>query len=95
MNFPKAKYAARAFELGWLHQYPRPVRCIHDQGTEYQGPDFQSLLKKNGIQNVPISVLNPQANAICERMHQVVGNILRTLFNYNPPQNQGQAEEIL
>ena len=95
MDSPKARHAARAFELGWLHRYPRPVRCIHDQGNEYLGPEFQSLLKKNGIQDVPISVRNPQANAICERMHQVVGNALRTLFNSNPPQDQGNAKEIL
>ena len=91
---PKAKLAATALEQGWLHRYPRPVRCIHDQGPEYQGQEFQLLLKKHGIDNIPISVRNPQANAICERMHQVVGNILRTLFNSNPPQNQGQADKV-
>ena len=91
----KAKLTAIALEQGWLHRYPRPVRCIHDQGPEYQGQEFQSRLKKNGIYDVPISVRNPQANAICERIHQVVGNILRTLFNSNPPQNHGKANEIL
>ena len=78
-----------------MHRYPRPVRCIHDQGNEYLGPEFQSLLKKNGIQDVPISVRNPQANAICERMHQVVGKVLHTLFNSNPTQDQGNAKEII
>jgi hypothetical protein len=31
-----------------------------------------------GIKGKPITVKNPQANAIIERVHQVVGNIIRT-----------------
>jgi hypothetical protein len=48
-----------------------------------------------GIQNVPIGTRNPQANAICERMHQVVGNILRTLLHTNPPQDMNTAEALV
>ncbi len=29
---------------------------------------------------------NPQSNAVCERMHQTVGNVLRTLLHGNPLQ---------
>ena len=31
-----------------------------------------------GIKAIPIAVRNPQAHAIVERIHQVVGNIIRT-----------------
>ena len=31
-----------------------------------------------GIKDKPITVRNPQANAIVERIHQVIGNIIRT-----------------
>ena len=31
-----------------------------------------------GIKGKPISTRNPQANAICERVHQVIANIIRT-----------------
>jgi hypothetical protein len=31
-----------------------------------------------GIKGKPIAVRNPQANAIVERVHQVIGNIIRT-----------------
>jgi hypothetical protein len=31
-----------------------------------------------GIKKKPITVRNPQANAIVERIHQVIGNIIRT-----------------
>eukprot|EP00978_Attheya_sp_CCMP212_P034047 scaffold140721_cov55-Attheya_sp.AAC.3 len=38
------KTAARIgakFEQGWLSRYPRPVRCIHDNGGEFTGEKFQ------------------------------------------------------
>jgi hypothetical protein len=38
---------------------------------------------------------NPQSNAICERMHQTVTNVLRTLAYTNPPQNMTQARDII
>jgi transposase InsO family protein len=40
------------------------------------GKDFQALLRQRGIRDTLIGEQNPQANAICEQMHQVVGNIL-------------------
>ncbi len=42
------------------------------------GAEFQAILKDYGIKCKPITVHNPQANAICERVHQVIGNIIRT-----------------
>jgi hypothetical protein len=36
------------------------------------------LINDYGIKNKPITVRNPQANAIVERVHQVIGNIIRT-----------------
>ncbi len=35
------------------------------------------------------------SNAICERMHQTVTNVLRTLVHTNPPQNMTQARDIM
>jgi hypothetical protein len=37
--------------------------------------------------DIPTTSKNPQANAICERMHQTVGNVLRTLLHGQPPQH--------
>jgi hypothetical protein len=36
---------------------------------------------------------NLQSNAICERMHQTVTNVIRTLLHPNPPQNMTQARD--
>jgi hypothetical protein len=38
---------------------------------------------------------NPQSNAICERMHQPVTNVLRTLVHTNHPQNMTQDRDII
>ncbi len=37
----------------------------------------------------------PQSNAICERMHQTVNIVLRTLVHTNPPCNMTQARDII
>jgi hypothetical protein len=39
---------------------------------------FQSLCDTYGIKRKPTSVKNPQVNAILERIHAVLGNMLRT-----------------
>jgi hypothetical protein len=38
---------------------------------------------------------NLQSNAICERMHQTVTNVLRTIVHTNPPQSMTQARDII
>ena len=60
---------------------------VHDPGGEFTGADFQTLLQNCCIKDVCTSAKNPQANAVCERMHQTVGNVLRTLLHGEPPQN--------
>jgi hypothetical protein len=38
---------------------------------------------------------NPQTNAVCERMHQIVGNFRRTLLHGNPLQNIANAAQYV
>lgn len=83
------------FNQIWLSRYPAPTRCIYDQGTEFTGPEFQSLLIVRNIKAVPITVKNPQANAICERMHHTMGDILRTIVNDRAPINIPQAWDLI
>lgn len=88
-----SRHVAMKYGQAWLSRYPKPVRCVHDQGTEFMGQDFQRMLEVFGIRPVPISVRNPQANSIAERMHQTVGNLLRTMLYTNPPGNVETATE--
>ncbi|MGH7954529.1 MAG: hypothetical protein ACREOZ_01060 [Gloeomargaritales cyanobacterium] len=90
-----SQHVSTRFENEWLSRYPRPIKCIHDGGPEFIGTAFQHVLRANGILDSGITARNPQANAICERMHQVVGNSLRALIHNHPPQNFLQASEAV
>ena len=90
-----AAHAGLQFENTWLARYPRPMTVIHDPGTEFIGYHFQHMLQRNGIRARSTTVKNPQANAICERMHQTVGNTLRTLVTLNPPAGIDTANRLV
>jgi transposase InsO family protein len=90
-----SQHVAMQFENAWLARYPRPLRCVHDPGSEFIGAYFQSTLVAYGIAHVPCTPKNPQSNAICERMHSTVGDMLRTLCRQDPPQNVATAVELV
>jgi len=70
---------ANIAEQEWFSRYPWPTIVTYDRGSEFIGKDFQKMIKNDyGIKGKPITVRNPQANAIVERVHQVIGNIIRT-----------------
>jgi len=71
------KAAARValqFENTWLSRHPRPAHLICDQGGELTGCAFQSALNRLHTHRHPISAKNPQANSVCERTHQTIGD---------------------
>ena len=68
---------ADLFVREWLRRYPRPSRVIFDHGGEFDCKAFSDKLALWFIHSVPITVKNPRANAIVERMHQVLGDMLR------------------
>ncbi len=39
---------------------------------------FETLCNSYGIKRKPTAIKNPQANAICERIHQVLGTMMCT-----------------
>jgi transposase InsO family protein len=92
---PSSSGQATKFFLSWVTRYPRPQRCVHDNGGEFIGWQFQQLLGDLGITSVPTTSRNPQANAIVERMHQTAGNILRTLVHTDPPRTVAQARLLV
>jgi hypothetical protein len=68
----------------WLASYPKQISCVHDPGLEFMGWNFQEMLHSKNIQSCCTTTKNPQANVICEQMHQSVGNSLRVLSQWNP-----------
>ena len=61
----------------WFSRYPRCQHIIYDNGSEFK-LHFEALCDSYGIKRKPTSVKNPQANAILERVHQVLMSMLRT-----------------
>ncbi len=61
----------------WLCRYPRCCYLIYNNGSEFK-LHFETLCDSYGIKRKPITIKNPQANAICERVHQVLGTMMRT-----------------
>jgi transposase InsO family protein len=90
-----SEHVARKFAQLWLARYPWPERCVHDNGGEFVGPAFSMLMQRCGIKDVNTTAKNPTANSICERMHQTVGNVLRTLLHGEPPKNISKAREFI
>eukprot|EP00977_Amphora_coffeiformis_P009356 scaffold2144_cov98-Amphora_coffeaeformis.AAC.1 len=86
---------ARAFENNWLSRYPRPLRCIHDQGSEFVGPEFQTLMTKSGIESRTTTARNPQGNSIIERIHLTVGQVIRTLQALHEPKTVSEAQRLI
>ena len=58
--------------------YPLPQRIVFDRGTKFMA-EFSKVYHNNyGLKRKPITTKNPQYNAIIERIHQIIGNIIRT-----------------
>ena len=69
---------AHLAEITWLTRYPWPQQIIYDRGTEFLG-EFKRMVRDDyGVKARPITARNPQANSILERIHQTIGNMLRT-----------------
>jgi hypothetical protein len=61
----------------WFSRYPRCRYIIYDNGSKFK-LHFRSLCDMYGIKHKPTSVKNPKVNAILERIHAVLGNMLHT-----------------
>ena len=69
---------ANIVEQTWLTRYPWPTTMTFDKGKEFMGEFALMISKDYGIEKQGATVRNPQANAIIERVHQTIGNIIRT-----------------
>jgi hypothetical protein len=70
---------ANIVEQSWLSWYPWPTQIVFDRGSEFIGHEFLNMIRDDyGIKKKPITTRNPQANAIIERVHQTISNMIRT-----------------
>jgi hypothetical protein len=80
-NGPTALEAQRLLDSIWLARYPRPREIGFDGGSEFKA-EFRELCINMNLKRKPSNSWNPQSNAILERVHQVLGDCLRT-FDLN------------
>ena len=78
-----ADIIANELEMAWLSRYPWPTQMIFDRGNEFKAEVAEMITKDYGIKKKPISTRNPQANVIVERVHQTIGNMIRTFELYD------------
>jgi hypothetical protein len=74
---PTSDEAQRIFDSYWLARYPRPRQCGFDNGSEFKWL-FKELCENYGLEQKSTTSYNPQGNSIIERVHQVLGDSLRT-----------------
>jgi hypothetical protein len=86
---------ARKYAQAWLSRYSWPECYVHENDGEFVGPEFQILLQGCRIKDAPTSSRNPQANAICERMHQMVGIVLRTFLHSELSRDVTKAKNFI
>ena len=72
-----AESCMRAFDDVWLSRYPRPQYLGYDNGNEYKAL-FEEMRRNYGMKKKRSLEYNPQSNGIIERVHQVLGDMLRT-----------------
>jgi transposase InsO family protein len=65
-----------AFYNNWLCRYPRPIQVTFDNSSKFKSV-FKEMCDNLGIQCRPTTSYNSQGNSIIERIHQVMGNMLR------------------
>ena len=69
-------------ETTWLSRYLIPTEITYDRGSEFivHGFRIPPIDTKYRITTKPIISVNPMSNAILERIHQVLGNLVH---NFN------------
>ena len=64
-------------------------------GREFTCGTFQELLARLNLKDSQSTSKNPQLNALCKQIHQMVADILWTLLHNNPPKDLSQAKDVI
>ena len=70
------------FNEVWLSRYPRLRKVIFDNGSEFKSNSIP-FIQYFPVKPTCTTIKNSQENAILERIHQVVGSILKTKYLAN------------
>jgi hypothetical protein len=87
--------AAAILDMLWLARYPRPMRCVHDQGPEFTGAAFQNLLSNFAILPAPAGTRNPRSNGHLERAHATFHVGMRSYDWPDVIEDESEIEEVM
>ena len=74
----RADLVANQVELAWLTRNPQPNKITVDRCKELLAELETMTANDYRILCNSISIINPQANAIVERVHESISHIIRT-----------------
>jgi transposase InsO family protein len=77
IDAPTADCCQRAMDDTWFNRYPKPEYIGFDNGREFKLV-FEQMTKNYGLKAKTGTSYNPQSNGVIERVHQVLGDMLRT-----------------
>jgi hypothetical protein len=82
------------FHNTWLAHYPKPQFIVFDNGDKFKREFKQMCVQDNyGIIAKSTTSHSPQANAIIERVHKVVNDMLRSFDLENNHENLEEQED--
>eukprot|EP00957_Ditylum_brightwellii_P044820 3400505-Ditylum_brightwellii.AAC.2 len=70
-------------EVTWSTKYPYPIQVVLDRGTECMAEFTEMIASDYVVKKKHITARNPQANSIIERIHQTIGNMIRSFEVYD------------
>ena len=60
-----------------MSRYPIPIKTTYDQGSDFCHDFIKPLIEiEYSITAKPINLVNPTSNAILERIHHLIGNLV-------------------
>ena len=79
INTKSAENMINTVDQAWLSRYSWLTKVISDRGREFMKEFKQTLEDNYAITKRTIATKNPQSKTIFERVHQTIGNMVRTL----------------
>ena len=72
------KTAAEITEKNWFTRYPLPQRIVFDCCTKFMAEFAKMCNNDYGLKRKPVTTRNTKSNTIIKRIHQTIGNTIRT-----------------
>jgi len=94
LEIKTVSHVTRQFKNNWTTRYPEPNSVTFNAGAESKG-EFREASMRLGIAPHPTTVKNPQANSICEQLHQSIAEAMRAVTHEESPEHRGRTSQTV